>query len=233
MAAFLGACFMLWGGALPALAQSPPAWTVNPSDFQHTMNITGTLEVDGATVQHEASMLGAFFGDEVRGVGTVQFFSSLNAYLVFLTVYSNVSAGDTLTFRIYDGSADTIYESTTTVPFEADGVKGGINDPIVFSVATGVGVEPEGIPQGFRLEPNYPNPFNPATTIRYTVAQAAHVRLVVYDALGREVQTLVDGVQQPNQYTLAFDAAGLESGLYLYRLHAGAFEQARTMVLLK
>lgn len=220
-------------GISPAGAQSPPDWAVNPADFQHTMNITGTLEIDGAAVEHEASQLGAFFGDEVRGVGSVQFFSSLNAYLVFLTVYSNVSAGDTLTFRVYDGASDTIYESVTNVTFEADGVKGGINDPVVFSVATGVGTEREGMPQGFRLEPNYPNPFNPATTIRYTLAQAAHVRVSVYDALGREIRTLVDQVQQPSLYTLAFDATGLESGLYVYRLSADGFEQARTMVLLK
>lgn len=227
---------LLWTilfSALSLQAQTPPNWSVNAADFQHTMNITGTIQVDGATVENEASMLGAFVGEEVRGVGNVQFFTSLNQHLVFLTVYSNVSAGDTLTFNIFDALADAIYTSTTTVAFEADGVAGGISSPVVFSAAMGVGTAIDEQPHGFVLGGNYPNPFNPSTTIVYTIPAATSVRLALYDGLGREVRVLVDGVLTPNTYTQVVDATGLESGVYLYKLTAGSFEQARSMILLK
>ncbi|RMH63551.1 MAG: T9SS C-terminal target domain-containing protein [Bacteroidetes bacterium] len=89
------------------------------------------------------------------------------------------------------------------------------------------------LPADFTLAPNYPNPFNPSTTIHYTLPQAGPVRLEVYDALGRRVAMLVDEVQQPGAYTVPFEAARLPSGPYLYRLTAGGRTLTRTMLLVK
>ena len=84
------------------------------------------------------------------------------------------------------------------------------------------------------LGQNYPNPFNPITTIAYTLPQTERVQLIVFDVLGREVLTLVEGVQQDaGRYEVAFDASHLASGLYLYRIKAGSFVQVKRMVLLK
>lgn len=88
-------------------------------------------------------------------------------------------------------------------------------------------------PDGFALAQNYPNPFNPATVLRYTLPVAGSVRLAVYDLLGREVAVLVDETQAPGTYAATFDAAGLSSGVYVYRLTAGSFVQARRMMLVK
>jgi hypothetical protein len=71
------------------------------------------------------------------------------------------------------------------------------------------------------------------TTLRYALPEAATVRLVVYDLLGREVARLVEGVQQAEHHAVAFDGAGLASGVYLYRLEAGTFVQTRRMTLVK
>lgn len=86
---------------------------------------------------------------------------------------------------------------------------------------------------GFVLHPNYPNPFNPVTTIRYDVPEVSHVTLVVYDALGRQVQTLVDGQRVPGQHEAVFEATGLPSGVYVVRAQVGPNQASRVMLLLK
>ncbi len=85
----------------------------------------------------------------------------------------------------------------------------------------------------FRLDRNYPNPFNFTTRIRYTLAEPAPVTLTVYDLLGREVSSLVDASQSAGPHEVVFDAGDLPSGIYLYRLVAGASVQAKQMVVLK
>ena len=89
------------------------------------------------------------------------------------------------------------------------------------------------VPADFRLEPNYPNPFNPATTMPFVLARAGHVSLTVYDLLGRRVATLVDGVRPAGRQAVVWEAGGLPGGVYLARLRAGAFTQTRTLTLLK
>ena len=101
------------------------------------------------------------------------------------------------------------------------------------SGSTGVEAEGADVPGAFALEQNYPNPFNPVTAIRFTVQSATQVRLAVYDLLGREVAVLVDGVVGAGGHAVSFDASGLASGIYLYRLTAGGDVLTRKMVLLR
>ena len=88
-------------------------------------------------------------------------------------------------------------------------------------------------PEHFALKQNYPNPFNPQTIIRFGVPETSHVRLTVYDVLGREVQVLVNGQFAAGWHEVNFDATGLPSGMYLYRLETPAFTQHQTMTLTK
>ena len=89
------------------------------------------------------------------------------------------------------------------------------------------------MPQNFELFNNYRNPFNPSTNIKYNVAKQSHVSLKIYDVLGRVVQTLVNNVQSPGQYTVTFNAHNLASGIYFYRLEAGGFVQTKKLMLMK
>lgn len=88
-------------------------------------------------------------------------------------------------------------------------------------------------PEAFRLEQNYPNPFNPTTVVSYQLPAVSDVRLIVYDLLGRDVAVLVNGKQVPGRYEVRFDASGLASGVYLYRLTAGGSVQTRKMLLVR
>lgn len=87
------------------------------------------------------------------------------------------------------------------------------------------------LPATYALAQNYPNPFNPATRIEFRTPKSAFVSLKVYDLLGQEVAALVNGERPPGSYEVLFDASGLASGVYIYRLTAGSFVQTRKMVL--
>lgn len=91
----------------------------------------------------------------------------------------------------------------------------------------------DGLPATYQLSQNYPNPFNPTTTITYAIPQSQHVKLVVYNALGRQVAILVEGRRNPGQYQVQFDARGLSNGVYYYELRAGKFRERKAMVLLR
>ncbi|MEW6751017.1 MAG: T9SS type A sorting domain-containing protein [Candidatus Latescibacterota bacterium] len=86
-------------------------------------------------------------------------------------------------------------------------------------------------PQGFSLAQGYPNPFNAATTLAFTVPHAARVRLQVFDGLGREVATLVDGAVSPGRHAVRFAPTDLATGVYFCRLQAEGFVQTRRLVL--
>ncbi len=83
------------------------------------------------------------------------------------------------------------------------------------------------------LSQNIPNPFNPVTTIRYEVPETGFVKLAVYDLTGRMVANLVDELREANTYSAVFDASGLASGIYFYKLEAGNFTSVRKMALMK
>ncbi len=126
------------------------------------------------------------------------------------------------------------YENTYPEAF-AEGLKYMFND-----VPSRLEENSSTSPIEYQLEQNYPNPFNPTTTIQYTVPNFASdfissskVSLIVFDVLGREVKTLVNEQQTNGSYKVNFNASGLESGVYFYRLNVGSYTQSRKMILLK
>lgn len=89
------------------------------------------------------------------------------------------------------------------------------------------------VPQDYSLSQNYPNPFNPSTVINYRLAKDGKVVLKVYDLLGREISTLVDGEKAAGSYSVTFNANNLSSGMYIYIIKADGFVSSNKMILLK
>lgn len=114
----------------------------------------------------------------------------------------------------YDTQPSVVYSGSYT--FTATGVEDAVSGPT-----------------GFVLSQNFPNPFNPTTSIKYSVGERSNVSLKVFDMLGREVASLVNEVKEQGSYSVNFDAAKLASGTYVYKLTAGNFVETKKMVLLK
>jgi hypothetical protein len=89
------------------------------------------------------------------------------------------------------------------------------------------------VPTRFELSQNYPNPFNPSTTIKYELPRSSEVRLSVHDILGREVLVLVNEKREAGVHEVKFDASGLSSGVYFYRLGAGEFVETKGLLLIR
>jgi photosystem II stability/assembly factor-like uncharacterized protein len=89
------------------------------------------------------------------------------------------------------------------------------------------------MPSGFHMEQNFPNPFNPSTTIRYALSKRSPVMLTLFNTLGQQISVLQDGEQEAGYHDVKFDGNGMSSGVYFYRLLAGDFIQIRRLLLLK
>ena len=89
------------------------------------------------------------------------------------------------------------------------------------------------LPDAFGLEQNFPNPFNPSTMIRYSIPGQSPVRMTVCDALGQNVATLVDGIQDAGVHEVMFDGSHLASGIYFYTVRAGPYAETRKLVILR
>ena len=127
----------------------------------------------------------------------------------------------------------SVFEKNVFVVWED--VPSGAPDEIIFRrYITPTSVDNEIIsPQEFDIDQNYPNPFNPTTTIKYQIPELSFVTLKVYDVLGNEIATLVNEEKPVGSYEVEFNATGLPSGIYFYRLQAGSFVETKKMVLMK
>jgi hypothetical protein len=103
----------------------------------------------------------------------------------------------------------------------------------VKEIVTSVSEETEFIVNNYFLNSNYPNPFNPTTSIEFRIVEFGFVSLKVYDVLGKEVATLINEEIAAGRYNVVFDASNLPSGIYFYRLSVNNFSMTRKMVLIK
>ena len=159
------------------------------------------------------------------------------------------AGGGDISFVVAAGPVDITASSSVDVAFAlAAGMgKADLNNAFVGArskyqvIITDVDDKFDNVVKTFALEQNYPNPFNPATKIRFSIpsvgthsyASPQNVLLKVYDVLGKEVVTLVNEQREPGVYEVQFDAGGLPSGIYFYKIQAGSFVQTKKMILLK
>jgi len=182
--------------------------------------IAGNLTLaSGATVTLSGALASNIFW-QVAGQVTLESTATIEGNILCQTLIE-MKSGATLNGRALAQTAVTLIANIVTKP-----------------ATGGTAVENVGIaPQEFALLQNYPNPFNPSTRIQYSLEKAGMVSLKVYNVLGREVATLVNGRQEAGSYTVPFGintgTFGLSSGVYFYRLEAGSFVSTKKLILLK
>jgi len=137
--------------------------------------------------------------------------------------------------NVSSGMADTVVTSLTIAEgYLFAATSSGIwRRPLSELTAVDIGVFSGSLLRGFRLDQNYPNPFNPSTTIRYGLPVKSHVTLTVFNTLGQEVATLVQGEKEAGYHEVKFEAYGLSSGVYFYRLIAGNFVHTRGLLVIR
>jgi len=137
-------------------------------------------------------------------------------------------------FGVPDAELQSVlYRGFQTLPLISSPGQGPKPDPLDPPAGkTAISHNSDGSLSDNALLGNYPNPFNPTTTIRFS-SNGERLHLRVYDTVGREVRTLADGVFSPGEHEVVFDAGELPSGMYFYRLESGSFQQVQSMLLVK
>ena len=155
----------------------------------------------------------------------------------FGDIVAGATAKSTSRYSI-DLNQNCALTDTLFIPFDIEISSDGYSfwtDSFELKVPPIIGVEEEitGLPTEYSLSNAYPNPFNPTTTIEYSLPISGNVSLIVYNLLGQKVAKLLSEPQQPGYHSVTWDASSMASGIYFYRLQAGDFVQTRKMVLLK
>ena len=213
--------------------------TVNVGD-----TVTYTLQIynlgpltDPAVAVVDTIPAGMTYVDNTPSRGTWLFNSGvLTGGITNLPVVETVS----VEVRVAAVSPGDVINYASAAGSITDGDLSNNRDSVTVTVEAivSVGSEDGALPRVFALGDNYPNPFNPTTSLSYDLPEAAQVRIVIYNTLGQEVRTLVNASQPAGRYTVEWDGQDrrgnrVGSGVYLYRMDAGSFSQTRRMLLLK
>ncbi len=194
------------------------SWNVfNMSSAWEPNNSITSIKVDnGGTV---------WFGTYTEGLGMYDGRQLLLYYHDNSGILSN---------QVLDLGIATVSDSTSIWVSTFDNNQHSYSGLSILTIANSTGVnENSSIPSKFQLLQNFPNPFNPTTVIKYTVAKESRVTLNVYNLLGEKIATLVNANQKAGNYKVNFNASNLTSGVYFYTLKAGNFKETKKMLLIK
>ena len=170
-------------------------------------------------------------------VNSVYFADTLTGYAIGdNNIYKKTTNGGANWYQLTSGAniqMNDLYFINTSTGYVAG--NGGFIMVTITGGGSFVGLNPVGneIPKDFSLSQNYPNPFNPSTNIIFDIPKDSDVKIAVFDMLGREVQVLANEFKQAGSYEVNFDASGMASGTYFYKLTAGSFVSTKKMILVK
>lgn len=215
-----------------------PLYAIHFFDNQNFIAVGGDNEYGASLVRTtNAGLNWSYSAFEQFGIGLgISFRTSAEGWIA-------LGLGQKFLFSLDGGDRWNVYtthdlESIQDVIFsnKRHGVAVGQHAAILRYNSDLVGIQNTntGLPASIELKQNYPNPFNPETVISFSLDKPKNVSLVIYDMLGKEVKTLINGMVKPGEHKIKFDAAEIPAGVYFYTLKTGnEFTQTKKMILVK
>lgn len=206
----------------------------NGGDTSQTFNVTANVDLVATyKIQYRlftVSSVGNTFG------GGVFYDSASNP--TFGVLSRRIESGGTMYyFRGWNGAGNGSYTSPDSSGNDTAVTLTNIRNPITqtarWSTTVGISQTGSAVPDKYTLHQNFPNPFNPSTNIRFDIVKQGFVKVIVYDALGRETKLLVNENLSPGSYNADFNASDLPSGIYYYKIITADFTDVKKMLLIK
>jgi hypothetical protein len=214
-------------------------WPVGPTTVAEAWNIARGLDRSGQVIIDSVTGRATKFpwsGDPVTGTGWVYTsWTEFEGGFMFFTGPFTFAPGDTqwTLIAMHPAAATVASEAITTMRHNAARLRALSYDEITAGRPLAVDGTGNSLPPTPVLEQNFPNPFNPSTTIPYAIPVRSNVELMVFNTLGQRVAILQDGEQDAGYHEVRFDAHGLPSGVYFYRLSAGASTETKKLILVR
>jgi hypothetical protein len=204
-------------------------WDFNYADYEFISTITASIE---SHEDSEGDIVAVFVDGQCRGIAERMYFSLDDSYYYIIQVYSNIE-GEELTFKYYNKSNDEVIEYMETLTFESNMIDwlDGFNTFSLNRIARPA-------PEQYSLSDAYPNPFNPTTTLSFSVPTEGVVSLNIYNMTGQLVSTLIDGNLKQGYHSITWngmDSNGhaVSSGMYIYSLKGEGVSITKKMVMIK
>lgn len=220
------------------LTENVSPWVLNDVEFfSSSMTLTAIIESDTFGINDPNDVIVARVGEEVRGIASPTYVPELDQYRVFMMIYGDES-GDEINFRIWNSKKEKEFKTPEVIPFYPNDMIGNPINPIALA-STNLDRWDDGyIPEQFSLYQNYPNPFNPTTRIGFSVPDYSNVKIRLFDVVGREVRTLVNGLQEPGYREVLWNGRNnlgqpVSAGIYFAEMEAGGYRNIRKLILLK
>ena len=200
------------------------------------------LRVSNVVRNFNNAVITAPLGGEIwsaASVRSIQWDSFINDKLKLMYSTNNGSNWITIaddidaSLKKYDWTVPNTLSNNCLVALQLKSTSEIIKSAAVFTISQAVGIESKEIPLTYKLYQNYPNPFNPTTIIKFSLAKNSFTKLVIYDALGKEIQTLINGELSAGYHEIEFNARNLSSGTYFYRISSPEFNSIKKLLLIK
>lgn len=210
------------------------SWSDN-GDSSHSFNVNVNTSSYSVNYRPQYKMLGSVSpsGIQAAVTGAGLFYDSAATFTITVNPASVMFNGKMYYFQNWAGTGQGSYSGNNLTPQIT--MHGIISQQAVFDTIVPFGIQNlnTGVPKEFALHQNYPNPFNPVTKIQFDVPKSSDVKLVVYDLLGSEIETIVSNRLDAGFYEADLDFTNRASGVYIYRLEAGSYTSVRRMILIK
>jgi hypothetical protein len=207
-------------------------WSDN-GDTMHNVTISGPLTLTANyKIQYKLTIVSSI----PFTFGGGQYYDSATAFQFGVTGRVVNYSGQQYTFHGWDGYGNGSYTSADSSGMDTIVTCSVINTIVEaprWANTTSIQNISSEIPKEYKLYQNYPNPFNPTTTINFDIIKAGNVKVIIYDALGREIKILVNEPAVPGSYKFVFNADNISSGVYFYKIVTGDFTNIKKMLVIK